>query len=652
VLLYHQGASFAHGGFLGVSVFFTLSGYLITSLLLAEHERTGRIDVRRFWSRRLRRLLPASLLGLALALVAVAVAVPTRQQASAIGDIRAALADVANWRFIVHGTPYVDLTTVMSPVLHFWSLAIEEQFYLVFPLLAALALRRGRATFALAVALVAVASLARQVTVASSDHVYFGTDTRAAELGVGALLALAWPAIASAPARWRVRVADVGGWCAFAALVVLVAGVDLTTGTLYRGGLGAFTALSVLLLVGAVEGASFARALAWQPLRALGRVSYGVYVVHVPLFLLLSADRTGVDGAPLFALRCAVTLAVAVASYHLLELPVRSGRAVRGRMAPVAVACGLVAVVACTFPLVPARHGSTLVVAAAHAPTSTTTTTAPTTTVDAAGSTTVPAAAAAAAPPAAAPPPSHPPRLVLFGDSTALATGAGLSDMAAHGNGLEVSLLGTLGCVVYHGDALVVRDNFEFTPACDTLFDDAVAEARRIDADAFVVFIGSMELSNVRVGDAVQHIGEPDFDATYTALLDRRLSELDAVGIPVLWTDVPPPSWDPAEYAAMQGQPLPGDGPPYMNDPVRASRLNDLDSGVLARHPLARHVPYTALLEGSSGTVPTSIRPDGLHLARAGADQLAPALLDLLATTYRAVAAADDLARSPVDWTP
>src|SRR5205823_4519833 len=134
VLLFHSGFSWARGGFLGVSAFFTLSGYLITTLLLDAHARAGRISLRDFWSRRARRLLPAATITLA-GVIAFGAAVATVEQLRSLrGDVLAALAYVANWHFIYSGQGYDHLFSAPSPTLHFWSLAIEEQFYIVFPL--------------------------------------------------------------------------------------------------------------------------------------------------------------------------------------------------------------------------------------------------------------------------------------------------------------------------------------------------------------------------------------------------------------------------------------------------------------------------------------------------------------------------------------
>src|SRR3954449_12176794 len=193
VLAYHCGFGWARGGFLGVSLFFTLSGFLITSLLLAERSEHGRIGLRGFWARRARRLLPAALLALAV-IVAFGATVASGSQLRGLrGDVLAALAYVANWRFVLAGTSYGALWSAPSPVQHFWSLAIEEQLYLFLPVIAVLALACGRWRRAvLAGVLVGFVGLSLVASLAAHDQLraYFGTDTRAAELLVGALLAV------------------------------------------------------------------------------------------------------------------------------------------------------------------------------------------------------------------------------------------------------------------------------------------------------------------------------------------------------------------------------------------------------------------------------------------------------------------------------
>src|SRR3954447_11157440 len=181
VLAYHCGFGWARGGFLGVSLFFTLSGFLITSLLLAERSEHGRIGLRGFWARRARRLLPAALLALAV-IVAFGATVASGSQLRGLrGDVLAALAYVANWRFVLAGTSYGALWSAPSPVQHFWSLAIEEQLYLVLPVVVvgALALGRGRLrTVTMALGALLAGSIVATFVVHAQLRAYYGTDVR------------------------------------------------------------------------------------------------------------------------------------------------------------------------------------------------------------------------------------------------------------------------------------------------------------------------------------------------------------------------------------------------------------------------------------------------------------------------------------------
>ncbi len=321
VLLFHADLGWAQGGFLGVSVFFTLSGFLITSLLLAEHEATGSISLCDFFARRLRRLVPAAYVCLLLVLL-FGLGWGAAQRQHLPGDVVAAVLDVANWRFAFAHTSYQDLFLgAPSPLAHFWSLAIEEQCYLLLPLLAWWALRRSRRAFAALTVALLVLSVAATLLTHDADLVYYGTHTRAAELLVGVLLALAMHH-RSLPDRWRGIVATLG------ASVLLVAVVESSIGDrwLYRGGLPAISLASAALIVGLTGRTAMASALSRRPLVAVGKVSYGVYLYHWPIFLLLSPQRTGLDRWPLLAARLIVTAAVTVASYRWIEQPVRQRR--------------------------------------------------------------------------------------------------------------------------------------------------------------------------------------------------------------------------------------------------------------------------------------------------------------------------------------
>ena len=343
VVVYHL--DLLPGGFLGVSVFFTLSGFLITNLLLAEWEASGRVGLGGFWGRRFRRLLPAALVGLVLVVVTSWWWADARQLEALRGDVVAALAYVANWRFIFNGDLYGAGFEEPSPVLHYWSLAIEEQFYVVVALIAvglARFARSRRAWFVVFGLLAALSMFATILLWGSSDtnRVYFGSDTRAFELLAGVLLALVIGfEIPTRLGRWASRHVVTG-----AVLLAMLAAfvlVDTTQTWLYRGGLWLVALGSVALILAALDHGPVARALMWKPLVALGLISYGVYVFHWPIFVYLTTDRTGLDGVALVALRLTITLGVAIASYHFLEQPIRTRRL---RLRPMPVVATLAAV--------------------------------------------------------------------------------------------------------------------------------------------------------------------------------------------------------------------------------------------------------------------------------------------------------------------
>jgi peptidoglycan/LPS O-acetylase OafA/YrhL len=330
VVVYHLNGELLPGGFLGVSLFFTLSGFLITNLLLGEWEARRSVGLGRFWGRRFRRLLPAALLGLALVVVTAWWWADSTQLASLRGDVVAALAYVANWRFIFNGDAYGAGFQEPSPVLHYWSLAIEEQFYVVVALIAVVLARFARSRRAWFVTFGILAALSMLATIllwGSSDtnRIYFGSDTRAFELLAGVLLAVAIRF--SVPTR-VVRYAARHVVVCVAALAMVVAFFVARTDQdwLYRGGLWLVALGSVLLIVGALDHGPLAHGLSWRPLAALGLISYGVYVYHWPIFIFLTSDRTGLDGVPLAVLRLVITFGLALASYFLLEQPIRQQR--------------------------------------------------------------------------------------------------------------------------------------------------------------------------------------------------------------------------------------------------------------------------------------------------------------------------------------
>lgn len=364
VLAFHAEFSVVGGGFLGVSLFFTLSGFLITTLLLDEYESTGALSFRRFYGRRVRRLLPAAYACLLL-VVGLSGWWVANQRRELPGDLVASVANVANWRFAFSSTRYQDLfISEPSPVAHFWSLAIEEQIYLVLPVVVWLALRRGRRTLAVTTGVLLCGSIAATLLTTDRDLVYNGTHTRAAELLVGVALAQAlfqWQR-AEVPARssrtLRGRVAQVvgrsrlSGGVALGVFVALVVTSSLQQSWIYQGGLVGVALVSAVLIAAVADGRFPARLLEAGALVAIGKVSYGIYLYHWPVFLLLDEQRTGLDRVSLFVLRCLVTLVLTYASYQLIEQPIRRGRVIRRDRVMVPAMAAAAAVVAVAAVLV------------------------------------------------------------------------------------------------------------------------------------------------------------------------------------------------------------------------------------------------------------------------------------------------------------
>lgn len=331
ILVFHAG--YLDGGWLGVDLFFVLSGFLITSLLVTEFDASGTISLPAFWGRRARRLFPAlfaALLGVAVYTVLFA---SVNERASIRADGFATLFYVANWHAIYAAYDYWALFVQASPLEHTWSLAIEEQFYLFWPPLCLLILRRSRATVrAVAISAAVLAAASGLLAVGLYDElegtarVYFGTDTRAAAVLLGAALAGGLRVRVPA-ADTRHRLLDAAGVAALVGLGWAWASADGETPWVYRGGLQLCGLLATCVIAAAVvaERGVIARLFAFAPLRHLGLVSYGLYLWHWPLFLVFTPDRTGLDGAALASLRIAVSIGFALASYHFLELPIRRG---------------------------------------------------------------------------------------------------------------------------------------------------------------------------------------------------------------------------------------------------------------------------------------------------------------------------------------
>jgi peptidoglycan/LPS O-acetylase OafA/YrhL len=335
VFAYHADIAWAKGGFLGVDVFFVISGFLITALLLAEWRRDEWLDVVSFWKRRALRLLPA----LFVLLVAAWVVVPflAADQAGRLrGDVRAALAYVSNWRLIFEHQSYFEAAGRPPLLQHLWSLAVEEQFYLVWPLVLwmGLGLRRKARRLFWPILALAVASgglmFALYEPGTDPSRVYYGTDTRAGALLLGAALACIWnpSRLKAAPSLAGRALLGVAGVVALAGLAWCFTNLHQFSEELYQGGfLGVAALATVLVAVGAHPGTPVVnRVLGARPLVWLGKRSYGIYLFYWPVLMLTRAYYdVPVYGNALLALRVAITVSLAALSYRFVEQPIRTG---------------------------------------------------------------------------------------------------------------------------------------------------------------------------------------------------------------------------------------------------------------------------------------------------------------------------------------
>jgi len=603
ILAFHQGFDLARGGFLGISSFFTLSGFLLGTLVLAEWAQTGRLGLGRLWERRARRIVPAYVVTIAVVVVlqfAVRVGIGERFR----GDVLWALGFAGNWRNVVSDQDASALFISASPVQHLWSVALLVQLLVVVPLLFVglmrLAGRRWRLTGA-AFALLAVASFGLAHLASRSGGnggiAYFGTHTRAGELLVG--IALAYGVLSphlrglleSAPGQAAVRW---GAPAALAGLAVLWTTTSLGDPRLF-GGLTALNAVLTAWVVLALTATGpAATALGSWPLRQLGRISFGAYLLHWPIYLLLDEPRVSFDGPVLFAARIAATLAAAVALHLAVERPWRRGmRMPRRSVAAVLVLATAVVVVA------------TLVL-----------------------------------------PQQPPPNVSLtIGDGS----GAGELDVVVPSGGTEAAsialvgdrLAGSLpsGFASWNGEHPdeQVRLSTHVADDCppgapgpvrlagETIGDDTTCTGweprlpRLLDAaapDSVVVLTGLGELGEREIDGTWHHLGDPVYDDWLSGELDALASTLADGGAPVLWPTVP--------HVRLPG--ADGDWTAYDdNDPRRVDRYNELVREAAEGHDAIRVLDLTAWAQElpRGGEFSPDYRQDGATFTEAGADTVA-----------------------------
>lgn len=659
VIAYHLDLGPLRGGFLGVEVFFVVSGFLITSLMLEERQRHGRIDLRAFWIRRARRLLPA--LGVMLIVVSLwAVLAHETLAAGLRRDLLPALGYISNW-WQIFATDTTYFSSIETPLLrHLWSLAVEEQWYLIWPLvfgaLAARVTRRTRLAAALAVSAVAVMVLTAVGSIGADEErinlLYLSTVTRASGLLLGAAAAVVWRPWTGRHDRVSSRALTVAGTLALA--VILGGCLTLTVSgvRLHRGGLALVTIASVVLVAVAAHHGSgtIGRVLGSAPLVAIGRRSYGWYLWHWPVAVFLEAQ--GDLGRSLAVI--ALTVVISELSYRFVELPARRGvigawwaRQSRRREDVAPTPAPVVAVVSAAGVFFVATLGIGLVRAesvdlsvdrredvvfdavaalAASAATDvpTTTTTAPSD-IDAVDEGTVTSTmVSATTQPGAVPPssyaanlpvemPAEPIKLIVVGDSQADAVYRNLpSGVDALFDVADGSLS---GCGVY-GDGVAISSRpgrFPFDK-CGQWSQHWGNVATRAQSEVALVILGAWEVLDLELDGELLEFGTPRADRHFLGEMQRGIDALTAAGTEVALLEV----------ACMRPIDVSGSGIPALperGDDTRVQRLNDLLAVVAERNPTT-----TSLLagppewcNGSPVATDRSYRWDGVHVYQPGA---------------------------------
>ena len=581
VIGYHGALGWLSGGYYGVDAFLVLSGFLITTLLLTEWDVSGTVSLTAFWARRARRLLPALVLMLSVVAVVVGLFPGVLDTGHLKADAVATLLYVANWHLAAEHASYFSAYQGQSPLLHTWTLAIEEQFYVLWPLLVlgvasarsplARVLRSRSARLGALLALSVAGALASALWMAhlvpagttDPSRAYYGTDTRAQGLLIGAALAALvalWGPVRSAAGRRGLAAVGVAGAVGAA---FMWSSVPETSSFAFHGGFAAVSVACGAVVVSAarVPGGPVGRVLSLRPLRYLGRISYGMYLWYWPTLLVMTGARVGLRGYPLLLLRLAVIVAVASASYRWIETPIRRG-ALAGWRGLVAVPLGgataalgmLLAVsvgpasaipVAATVPSLTAAavpsplsspapsplsspaptsstsSSSSMPLPSGSSASSSSTSRSSTSLSSASPSSTSPASAGAGAtlagagssPTVGAPPPV---RILLVGDSMAGSLGVGLAQVASR-YGAQIVNEGQAGCSIsMSGPFKVLALQVDPGAPCQVgrpaaLLTQMGEWVQQYDPDV-VVYLARSEVLTQQLGSQWLHLGQPAFD--------------------------------------------------------------------------------------------------------------------------------------------
>jgi len=610
VLLFHAGLPWLSGGYLGVSVFFTLSGYLITSLLLTEHARSGRVSLGAFYGRRMRRLLPASTLCVALIIAARAFGAFSQVEGLR-GDMVGALLQSFNWVKLAKGQSYGNLFLGgISPLEHYWSLAIEEQFYWIWPALILGLLTIGSRRFAACVVVgLFVALSVTAVAIAGifgPDAAYWATPARLPEVLAGSVLAFLLSGVRRVPteARW-LAVPSLG------LIVLLSMRLPSDSGPAYEGALPLFAMLATVLIYSLQAPGPIRSVLSTRPLVTIGKVSYGLYLFHWPVFVLMRERGWDLTEPVELTAALAITAGLSAVSYRVIETPIRRAR-IRPRptmvWAGVATVAVLIGVAGMAPSVSPFAVNDRIIDAAAIVP----------------GESVRPLRASAVA--AAADrnetsvalgsPPERPVRILLVGDSTLQSITAGLQLWASvHQDHARVSGTWAPGLVYLRGGDIVDPRLRDYAVASYNVVDHAVVRLIPDLQPDVVVLMTTLSDATPRKWSDSEGVISPT-DTRYRERLIGAFTDLtftlSAMVPRVVWVVPPVP-------LAVPLDPAPVDPAQYVVQQEVIRRVVAAAGNGVSLVDLPRFLELT----GHAGR---DWRPDGLHLP----DEIAR----LLAETY------------------
>ncbi len=607
VIIFHSGLGWLPGGFLGVSVFFTLSGFLITSLLINECENTGRIDLKAFWGRRLRRLAPASLVVIA-GVVGLASWLSTSIEASRIkGDAISATLYFSNWRFIYSGHSYGELFATPSPLQHLWSLSIEEQLYVVVPVLIAglfaMGLRRRAIGYVFLVA-VAGSTIATMFT-NSHELIYYGTHTRAAELLLGSALACLFGqrieklAVNKAKSLSTLYIVPIVG------VVVLSRFSSVDSPWVYSGALTAFAGVSVICLIAAIQAGPVRSILSSSPLVRVGEVSYGLYLIHWPVIVWLNSERVDLQPTALFVLQVIVTVILTLVSYWLIEQPIRRRKvllSVRWAASSfVASVVGVLILASAILASASSQVNTAPDVLVTIAPTSSVVDPVNASSTTIVGSSAKPARVDR----------TGPLSVLVIGDSTAENIATALAQ--ASDGSLGVISGGVLGCpllkVAQVRDRKDSQQDVSYCPSNEQLVRDHVSE---VDAVVVVAGVANQWAYQYAGSDVWVEPASERYKADLNGFLENIEDIVAPYGLPILVFETPPVR----------------DNPKILGDDIAtllrwAEVINEWDSHWYS----VKMVPYADALSDPNSDEGKAERPDGVHLAEEFGRELARIIL-------------------------